>query len=273
MLKYVEVRLNLGERMAYRPPLLNLSNVAAFILMVAVNGLAGSTTLIGGQVTAEVSDANHTLITPAGYVFAIWGIIYFLLAVFVIYQMLPLQQGKAFQKQIGWLFVLSSILNIVWLFAWQYEQLPLSVLIMFLLLGSLIAMYLRLDVGRGKVAVAERLAVHLPFSTYLGWITIATIANVASMLVFVDWDGFGIAPETWATIIIVIALAIAVLVAVTRRDIAYSLVIIWAFIGIAAEQGADQNIVMITWGSAAVVAAAMVASVVYSVIKGTRTLG
>jgi hypothetical protein len=93
------------------------------------------------------------------------------------------------------------------------------------------------------------------------------------MLVFVDWDGFGIAPETWATIIIVIALAIAVLVAVTRRDIAYSLVIIWAFIGIAAEQGADQNIVMITWGSAAVVAAAMVASVVYSVIKGTRTLG
>jgi len=252
--------------------LLNLSNVATFTLMVVVNGLAGSTTLIGGQMTADVSDANRTLITPAGYVFAIWGIIYLLLAVFVIYQMLPSQQAKAFQKQIGWLFVLSSILNMIWLFAWQYEQLPLSVLIMLLLLGSLIAIYLRLDIGRAKAGMAEKLAVHVPFSTYLGWITIATIANVASTLVSIDWDGFGIAPETWATIIIVIALAIAVLVVVTRTDIAYSLVIIWAFIGIAAEQGSHQNIVLITWASAAVVAAAVVASVVYTVIRGTRTL-
>jgi hypothetical protein len=252
--------------------LLILSNVAAFTLMVVVNGLAGSTTLIGGQMTADVSDANRTLITPAGYVFAIWGIIHFLLAVFVIHQMLPSQQAKAFQKQIGWLFVLSSILNMIWLFAWQYEQLPLSVLIMLLLLGSLIAIYLRLDIGRAKAGIAEKLAVHVPFSTYLGWITIATIANVASTLVSIDWDGFGIAPETWATIIIVIALAIAVLVVVTRTDIAYSLVIIWAFIGIAAEQGSHQNMVLITWASAAVVAAAVVASVVYTVIRGTRTL-
>ncbi len=258
--------------MSYRPTLLILSNVAAFTLMVVVNGLAGSTTLIGGQMTADVSDANRTLITPAGYVFAIWGIIYFLLAVFVIYQMLPSQQAKAFQKQIGWLFVLSSILNMIWLFAWQYEQLPLSVLIMLLLLGSLIAIYLRLDIGRAKAGMAEKLAVHVPFSTYLGWITIAIIANVASTLVSIEWDGFGIAPETWATIIIVIALAIAVLVVVTRTDIAYSLVIIWAFIGIAAEQGSHQNMVLITWASAAVVAAAVVASVVYTVIRGTRTL-
>ena len=187
--------------MAYRPTLLNLSNFVAFVLVVIVNGLAGSTTLIGGQATADVSDANPTLITPAGYVFAIWGVIYLLLAVFVIYQMLPSQQTKVFQKQIGWLFVLSSILNIVWLFTWQYEQLLLSVLIMFLLLGTLIAIYLRLDVGRAKVGMAERLAVHVPFSTYLGWITIASIANVASTLVSIDWDGFGIAPETWAIII------------------------------------------------------------------------
>lgn len=253
--------------MAYRPTLLNLSNIAAFVLMVIVNGLAGSTTLIGGQVTADVSDANFTLITPAGYVFAIWGIIYLLLAVFVIYQLLPSQQTRAFHKQVGWLFVLSSILNVVWLFAWQYEQLPLSVLIMFLLLGSLIAIYLRLNVGKTKVSMAERLAVHVPFSTYLGWITIATIANVAGMLVSIDWDGFGIAPETWAIIIIVIALVISVLVAVTRRDIAYSLVIIWAFIGIAAEQSSYQDIVTLTWVSAAVVAVVLMASIIYGKIR------
>ncbi len=260
--------------MAYRPTLLNLSNIVAFVLMVMVNGLAGSTTLIGGQTTADVSDANPTLITPAGYVFAIWGVIYLLLAVFVIYQMLPSQQTKAFQEKIGWLFVLSSILNIVWLFTWQYEQLLLSVLIMFLLLGTLIAIYLRLDVGRAKVGMAERLAVHVPFSTYLGWITIASIANVASTLVSIDWDGFGIAPETWAIIIILIALAIAVLVAVTRRDIAYGLVIIWAFIGIAAEQSADQTIVTLTWACAAVVAAVLMVSFIYGKSKkASRRIG
>ncbi len=87
-------------------------NVVAFMLTVLVNGLAGSTTLLGGKLTAEISDANPTLITPAGYVFSIWGIIYVLLGVFTVFQALPSQKGRAYQKHIGWFFVLSSLLNI-----------------------------------------------------------------------------------------------------------------------------------------------------------------
>ncbi len=249
--------------------LLRWSNILAFVLTIIVNGLAGSTTLLGGKVTAEISNANPTLITPAGYTFAIWGVIYVLLGVFVIYQALPRERERSFQKQVGWLFVLSSILNIMWLFAWQYEYLPVSVVLMFLLLASLILIYVRLDIGRAKIGWAERLAVHLPFSVYLGWITIASIANVATTLVSLDWDGFGISPEIWAVSIILIATVIAILVAVRRRDIAYEAVIIWAFIGIAANQSSNQTIVILTYACAVIVAIALVASIVY---KKRRTM-
>jgi translocator protein len=221
---------------------LNISNIITFILMVIVNGLAGSTTLIGGQFTNEVSNANPTLITPAGYTFSIWGIIYILLGIFVIYQALPGQRMKPFQERVGWLFMVSSVLNIAWLFAWQYEQLVVSVVIMVLLLASLIAIYLRLNIGRSKPGIGDLVAVHLPFSVYLGWITIATIANISATLVSINWDGFGLDPEIWAILIILIATLIAMLVAITRRDIAYEAVIVWAFVGIASNQSANATI-------------------------------
>ena len=96
--------------------ILKWANVSAYILMILVNGLAGSTTILGGTITSEISDANPTLITPAGYVFSIWGIIYTLLGIFVVIQALPSEKGKDYKSSIGWLFVLSSVFNVVWLF-------------------------------------------------------------------------------------------------------------------------------------------------------------
>ena len=248
--------------------LLKWTNIFAFIFMVLINGLAGSTTLLGGKNTAEISNANLTLITPAGYVFSIWGIIYVLLGIFVVFQALPRESEKEYHGKIGWLFILSSIFNIVWLFLWQFEYLVFSVILMFLLLASLISIYLRLDIGKSQVGLAEKITVHLPFSTYLGWITIASIANVAVTLVSIGWNGFGISPETWATIIVVIALLITVLVIVTRKDIAYGLVIIWAFLGIAVGQSSNQNIVTLTQVSAIIVLIALVFSILISRLKG-----
>jgi len=250
--------------------LLRWSNVIAYVLLVIVNGIAGSTTLIGGKNTAAVSDSNPTLLTPAGYVFAIWGVIYLLLAVFVIFQALPKERGKAFHGRIGWLFVLSSALNMLWLFAWQYEYLSLSVLLMFLLLGSLILIYLRLDIGRAKADRFEKLAVHLPFSVYLGWITIATIANVSSALVSYGWDGFGVSPEIWAIVIASVALVIAILVAVVRKDVAYEMVILWAFVGIAVKQSLNDTIVYMMAIGSVIVVIGLAASLVFA---RTRTLG
>ena len=247
--------------------LLKWSNIVAFAATVIVNGLAGSTTLLGGVNTAEISNANPTLITPAGYVFSIWGIIYILLGVFVIFQALPSQKEKEYPKKIGWLFVLSSVLNIVWLFLWQYQILSVSVVLMFLLLSTLIAIYLRLDIGKSAVSLREKLAVHVPFSVYLGWITIASIANVAVFFVSENWDGFGISLETWATLIIIVALAITVLVLATRRDIAYGLVIVWALTGIAVNQSGNQSIVTLTEASAIIVLLSLAAVLLLNRLK------
>lgn len=241
-------------------------NIIAFVAVVVVNGLAGSTTIIGGQDTAQVSDENFTLITPAGYTFAIWGIIYTLLGLFVIYQALPSDNGRTARK-VGWFFILSCVANICWLLLWQFEYLTVSVVLMFLLFASLLMAYLRLGISKSPVSWRERIAVHAPFGVYFGWITIASIANVAAALVSVGWDGFGLSAETWGILVITIALLISTLVVLTRRDVAYGLVIIWALIGISANQSGSQNITLVGQISAVIVAVAVVASVLLEILK------
>jgi benzodiazapine receptor len=247
--------------------LLKIANILAFSLTIVVNALAGSTTLIGGKVTAEISDANFTLITPAGYVFSIWGVIYILLGIFVVYQALPSQKVKDYQSRIGWLFVLSSIINIAWIFLWQFEYLIFSAVLIFMLLATLMAIYLRLDIGNLKVELREKIAIHLPFSTYLGWITIASIANVATALVSISWDGLGINPETWASLIIIIAMLLSLIVISTRKDVAYGLVIVWAFTGISVAQTANQSIVTLTQISAIIVFIVLVATIIINKLR------
>ena len=245
-------------------------NIIAFAAVVVVNGLAGSTTIIGGQDTAQVSDENFTLITPAGYTFAIWGIIYTLLGLFVIYQALPSDKGKTAEK-VGWFFILSCVANICWLFLWQFEYLTVSVALMFLLFGSLLMAYLRLGISKSPASWRERIAVHAPFGVYLGWITIASIANVAAALVSLHWDGFGLGAETWGILVTVIALLIATLVVLTRTDVAYGLVIIWALIGISANESGNQNVTLVAQISAVIVAVAVAASVLLEILKSKHT--
>jgi len=236
------------------------ANVTAFVATILVNGLA-STALLNGKSTGSISDKYVTLITPAGYVFSIWSVIYILLFVFVAFQAMSSQKDRPFQKQVGVLFLLSCIFNIVWIFLWQYEYITLSVPLMFALLASLISIYLRVNVGKANVSMREKLTVQLPFSVYLGWITIASIADVAAALVSVSWDGFGISYETWAILVIVVALIIALLVTFMRRDVGYDLVIIWALFGIAVKQSANQNIAMAAEIGAVIVAIALVLSI------------
>jgi len=247
--------------------ILKSANIIFYILTIVINSLAGGTTLIGGKLTATISDSNPTLVTPAGYVFSIWGIIYILLGAFVIYQALPSRNNRGFTERIGWLFVLSSIINVVWIFFWQFEYLAVSVVLIFLLLATLIAIYVRLGVGKSKVGLDDRLAVHLPFSVYLGWITVASIANVATALVSLNWDGAGITAEIWAIFVVAVALVITALMLITRRDIAYSLVIIWALVGIAVKQSGNQTIVMLAEISTVIVAVMLLATIIIAKVR------
>jgi translocator protein len=247
--------------------ILKPANIVFYVLTIVINSLAGGTTLIGGKLTAAISDSNPTLITPAGYVFSIWGIIYILLGAFVVYQALPSRSSRDFTERIGWLFVLSSIINVAWIFVWQFEYLVVSVVLIFLLLASLIAIYVRLGVGKSKVGLDDRLAVHLPFSVYLGWITVASIANVATTLVSLNWDGGGISPETWAILVVATASVITALMLITRKDIAYSLVIIWALVGIAVKQNGNQTIVLLAEINAVIVAVMLIATTIVALVR------
>lgn len=203
------------------------------------------------------------MITPAGYTFSIWGLIYVLLLAFVIYLAMPSNRDKSFLGRISFLFALSTIFNIVWLVLWHYEFLAPSVILMFGLLATLIAIYLRLDIGKGHVSVTERIAVHVPFTVYLMWITIASIANVAVVLTAVDWDTGGIDLVSWAALMIAVALLIALVVIAKRKDVAYGLVIVWALGGIMMNQmetqeifllaGVDIAIVLVAFGVMAIV--------------------
>ena len=246
--------------------LLQSLNITALALTIAVNALA-STFALNGRTTAQVSDMYPTLITPAGYVFSIWGIIYTLLMVFAVYQALPSKREQPFLAQMNLLFVLSSVLNVAWLILWHYDQIALSVVLMFALLATLIAIYLRLNIGKTVVSWKERACVHLPFSVYLGWITVASIANVAAALVPVQWDGFGLASEVWSILVIAVALLITLTVLATRKDYAYGLVLMWALVGIAVKQTAYPNIALAAEASAIIIAIALAAVTVVSKLK------
>ena len=218
-----------------------IANLVTVIIALTVNILA-STLPLNGQNTGEISDRFQVYFVPAGYVFAIWFFIFIGWIVFAFFQFRKDQKESPRLRRLGYLFAISNIVNAAWLFAWHYNYFGLSVLIMLTLLGLLIASYLRLDVNRVSVTRAERWSVDLPFSVYLGWITVATVANITSWLYSIDWNGFGISAPVWAVIMIVVASVVGFLVASSRRDAAYLLVLVWSFIGIAVKQADVANV-------------------------------
>ncbi len=226
-----------------RPVVFQAVNIVAFVVTITVNVLAGSTTLLNGVTSGEVSDLYPTLVTPAGFTFSVWGVIYMFLLVFIVYQALPKNRDKPFLGQIGLLFALSGAFNVSWLFLWHYRMVTYSLVLMFALLATLILIYLRLGIGKTAVSLKEMVLVQMPFSVYLGWISIATIANVSVAFVAAGWGGGGIEPSTWAVVIICVALLLSLAMLATRRDIAYSFVVIWALVGILEKQSENPSIV------------------------------
>jgi hypothetical protein len=215
--------------------LLQAGNILAMIITIIVNALAVILPL-NGKTTAYLSDKYPNLFVPAGITFSIWGIIYILWVVFAIYQARDFfrkdEIEMPFLRQITFLFIVSCIANSTWIFLWHYEYVGLSLLVMIILLFSLLAIYIRLNIGKSNVTLTEKLCVQVPFSVYLGWITVATIANATAFLVSVKWDGFGIAPLTWTIIIVAVGTLLTILMLALRKDIAFSLVVLWAFLGI-----------------------------------------
>ena len=227
--------------------------VLGTLAVIVVNALANALPL-NGQNTGEISDRFDVYFVPAGYVFSIWGLIYLALIAYSIYQALPGQRDNPRLRRTGYLYALSCAANIAWIFFWHWEYFALTLVAMVVLLLALIAIYLRLGTGRTRVPGAESWLVRVPFSIYLGWITVATVANVTSLLDYLGWNGWGISPVAWAVIMLVVAAIVAALVSITRGDVAYVAVILWAFAGIAVKHSATTAVAVTAWVTAALVA-------------------
>ena len=204
--------------------------VIGFAATVVVNFLA-TTGKINGINTAAISDANPTLFTPKGYTFSIWGIIYLLLFIYVLVQLFSAELGKDERlSKIAFWFIASSAFNVGWIFAWQYSQFVVSVLLMVVLLFSLTRI-LSLVAGTEKT-YTNLFSLELPFGLYAGWITLAIIPNIAIVLLNLSWDGFGIPWFIWLIIVLLLATAIAVRATRDTRNVAYPAAVLWGLIGI-----------------------------------------
>lgn len=210
---------------------LKIMVAVSFVAMVIVNYLA-QLLPINGVTPGQVSDSMPNLFAPAGLTFSIWGLIYLSLAAFSVYQFDFKKQDMepALLDRVRAIFVASSLANIAWIFSWHYGNIALSVFLMLALLLSLIFIHLTLD--KVRLSRTGRIFYRLPFSLYFGWITVATVANITAFLVRAGWDRFGWTEQAWAIIILLIAMAIGTVTMVIRKDIAYGLVLIWAFTGI-----------------------------------------
>jgi len=216
--------------------------IVVTLATIAVNGLATGLPL-NGQSTGEISDRFPSLFTPAGYVFSIWGVIYLGLLAYMVYQALPAQRTNPRLRAIGWPYVISGVANSIWIFLWHYNQFALSLVVMLVLLASLIVIYQRLSPWRATVTTGERWTTHIPFSIYLGWITVATVANAATVLLDIGWDGGFLPPMAWSLLMISVATLIGLFFAMIKRDVAYVAVLVWAFAGIAVKQSATPPVV------------------------------
>jgi hypothetical protein len=214
--------------------------VLTYVAMIAVNVLANALP-INGTTTGAVSDAYQNLFAPAGLTFAIWGVIYFLLGAHVLYQLGLFRsvgdkggdvesRRMLMLERVGVLFSLSSLANVAWILSWHYDLILLSTLLLATMLVLLIL--ITRTILAADLSSRDRALVRLPFSVYFGWLTVATIANITVWLVSIDWDGFGIPESTWAVAIIAVGAIIGTAVIIRDRDVAYGLVLVWAYLGI-----------------------------------------
>lgn len=227
---------------------LQILNGIALIATIVINYLS-NTGVFNGNTMATVSDQYHNYFTPAGYAFSIWGLIYLSLIAFVIYQARSLWK-KADDGwpvlEIGWWFIISCVANSLWVIAWLYDFIGISVIIMAVLLISLIKIILATRMELDDLSLKKIAFVWWPFCLYSGWISVALVADVAAWLTKIKWNGFGISEIAWTLIMIIVAGIINLLITWKRNMREFALVGAWALVAIAASNWNGQQAIKIT---------------------------
>jgi tryptophan-rich sensory protein len=210
--------------------------LAAIVVAIGVNYLVGASSGGEGPSVGEVSDKYETLVTPASYAFSIWGLIYTGLVAFGVYQVLPAQRDNPRFRAVRPWVVANMLFNAAWIVVFTAEKITLSTLIIAGMLLTLVFIHGGLEIGRRTVPPAEIWTARVPFSIYFGWITVATIVNVAISLLNAGWDGGGIRSEMWALALLAMGLTIGVFLHARFRNAWFLLTLAWAFGGIAVKQ-------------------------------------
>ncbi len=225
------------------PVIYQILNIITVISVIIVNILANVLPIFGVN-TGQISDAYPNFFTPAGYVFSIWFIIYLQAIIFIIYQARASQRNESYLPKISFFYLFAGLANIAWIFVFHFSYaytianppfFLASVGILLLVFILLLLAYLRLGVGKEAVSRGEKLAVHLHFSVYLAWISVASIAGIASALNILI-PGLPSETQHLATAaLLIVALLLTILMVYLRREFGFPLVVIWASVGIAAK--------------------------------------
>lgn len=219
-----------GEKKGFIPVLVLIT----YLIMVVMNALANLVPL-NGITTGEVSDSYPNLFAPAGITFTIWGLIYILLGLYTLYQWGFFQGSRERRTdrllgKVGVLFALTSLTNALWIIAWHYRWIPISLGLMLFLLVLLIA--INLILVKAVLTGREAVFIRLPFQVYFGWITVATIANVTVFLVDYGLPRTSVSESLWTIVVILVGALIGILTMLRIRSKAYGIVLIWAYMGI-----------------------------------------
>jgi hypothetical protein len=218
-----------------------------------------STGFLVKETVADISYKYDTLFTPAGYAFSIWGVIFLMAISFVIYQWILLKRNdpKQYIRRTGIWFTISNLANISWLFCWTNNLISVSVVLILILLLSLCILTQKLRLELDDEPVLTIFFVWWPIAVYLGWIIVASVANIAAWFVSIGWEGGGIEKDVWAIIMIAVATALFAILLAKRNLRESAAVGVWAFVAIATRQ----------WNSKSNVAtAAIIASVILFIL-------
>ena len=239
-------------------------------MLIVVNVISQALPL-NNQTNASISNRYNTYFTPAGFAFSIWGLIWLGLIGFAVYQLLPAQRHNMALRRLTVPFVVSCLGNIGWIFAFQYNQFALSVVAITMLLLALIVIFVQLNAAQAAHSPATtgngwRWLVRIPFSVYLGWVIVATIADVALTLVAADWHGGPLPEAYWSVLMLLVGGVLGAVFLIRYRDTALVLVFVWAYIAIVSKQS-DSSVVA---GTAAVLTVLFLIGIVATWIAGRQ---
>jgi len=242
------------------------SAVFALIGAFVGSGAAGGTPIQNAAGGALAADA--TLIAPATPAFSVWSVIYLGLIVYAVWQLLPGQSSAERHRRLGYWIAASLVLNAFWILSIQYDLLPLSVPIIVVLLAVLVQAFLQ-AIAYPPSSVADGIITDATIGLYLGWVCVATAANVTALLVASGFTGWGLPPELWSVVVVAVAAAVGVVLAlVSRGRISPALTLAWGLTWVAVGRLAGEPASLAT-GIAAAAAAALVL-IVTIVIRLTR---